>query len=115
MQVRARAVAGVHQPPLYQGIEGSRVSLIAIVLEEGAMIPGQTKHLEVALHRIDEFRFRSFAIQILDAQHDLAALGLRDKPGHKCSVDISRMHAPGRRWGESPDDLLAHSAYPFFP
>ena len=115
MQVCARAVAGVDKAPLLEQIEGGGVGLVPIVLKEGAAIPCQAKHLEVALHCVDILRLRALAVQILDAQNDIATLGLRDEPRRKRSVDVARMHAPRGRRSKTPDHLLAHRITPFAP
>ena len=105
MQIGTRAIARIHKSLVSKDAKRLLVRIVTVMLEERSAVPGKTEHFEIALYRIDITRLRSLAIQILDAQHDFAALGFGDEPCNKRSVDVARMHTSGWRRGETPDDL----------
>lgn len=74
MKVGAGAEARVHLPRLANCIECSSVSLITVVLEIRALIPGDSEHLEITLDLVYPALFRTLAVEVFDSQHHSPAL-----------------------------------------
>ena len=103
VQVGPRAEAGIHEPPRRERVEGRPIGLFAVVLEEGALVPGEPQPFEVALHCVDVLPLGALRVQVLDAQHHASALRLRHQPGDQRREHVARMHASRRRRREPPD------------
>ena len=106
VKVGPRAEARVHKAALAQlkARECLGIGFVAIMLEVRPLVPEEAQGLEITLDLIDVGGLRALAVEILDAQHHAAALGLRHEPCDERGVDVARVHAPGRRRREAADD-----------
>ena len=104
VKVGPRAEARVQKPLGLKARECLGIGFVAIMLEVRPLVPEEAQGLEITLDLIDVGGLRALAVEILDAQHHAAALGLRHEPCDERGVDVARVHAPGRRRREAADD-----------
>ena len=80
VKVGPRAEARVQKPLGLKARECLGIGFVAIMLEVRPLVPEEAQGLEITLDLIDVGGLRALAVEILDAQHHAAALGLRHEP-----------------------------------
>ena len=117
VQLAAAAKAGVNQPFAHQLLVIFFIDSAALALVIGAaraalaaaFICGKAEPGKVGFQQISKFARAAHGIQILNAQHNLAAAAFGRKPRQQAAAQVAQVHPPAGAWRIAPD-CAAHSS-----
>ena len=84
--------------------QGVLVQIQAIVLVVGAFVPLEPQPGQIVNQLSGKFRALAAIVQVLDAQHDAAALAAGRKPRAQAAEHVAQVHAARGRRGETAHD-----------
>ena len=87
-----------------QLVQGVLVQVQAIVLVVGAFVPLETQPGQVVDQLGRKFGTLAAIVQVLDAQHDTAALAAGRKPRTQAAEHVAQVHAARGRRGKAARD-----------
>ena len=99
-----RAKTGIGEAGVLQLTQGVLVQIQAIVLVVGAFVPLQSQPGQVVNQLSGKFRALAAIVQVLDAQHDAAALAAGRKPRAQAAEHVAQVHAARGRRGKAAHD-----------
>ena len=104
MELRPRAKARVHkahvvEPPHRVGIQIDPIGLII-----WALIPVKAQPTQIVHEQRVPRTTAGPVVQVLDAQHKLAALAANRQPRQQGRKDVSQVHAARGGWSKPPND-----------
>lgn len=82
--------------------QGALVQVEAIVLVVGAFVPLESQPGQVVNQLSGKFRALAAIVQVLDAQHDAAALAAGRKPRAQAAEHVAQVHAARGRRAKRP-------------
>ncbi len=104
VELGTRAKAGVGEAGVLQLAQGALVQVEAIVLVVGAFVPLESQPGQVVNQLSGKFRALAAIVQVLDAQHDVAALAAGRKPRAQAAEHVAQVHAARWRRGKTAHD-----------
>ena len=116
VQLGAGTEAGVHKALRFQlfVLPGVDVRAFALVVRPvgaagaAALVPHKTQPCKVLLQQVRVNARAALGVQILDAQHDAAALAFGTEPGQQAAGQIAQMQPPAGAGRKAPDHSPAH-------
>ena len=111
VELRARAVARIHQPPHPQGFKRGGIVRASPTLRRLLLVPVQPKPQKVFAELRGVFWAAAVGVKILDAQHHFPARRAHRQPRQQRGKYVSQMHPPARARRKAPHDL--HSSHLF--
>ena len=85
-------------------MQGVLVQVEAIVLVVGAFVPFESQPGQVVNQLSGKLRSLAAIVQVLDAQHDAAALAAGRKPRAQAAEYVAQVHAARGRRGKAAHD-----------
>lgn len=104
VELGARAKAGIGEAGVLQLVQGALVQVEAIVLVVGAFVPLESQPGQVVDQLGGKLGALAAVVQVLDAQHDAAALAAGRKPRAQAAEHVAQVHAARGRRGKATHD-----------
>ena len=93
VELGACAKAGIGEAGVLQLTQGVLVQIQAIVLVVGAFVPLEPQPGQIVNQLSGKFRALAAIVQVLDTQHDAAALAAGRKPRAQAAEHVAQVHA----------------------
>ena len=103
-----RAKTGIGEAGVLQLAQGVLVQIQAIVLVVGAFVPLEPQPGQIVNQLSGKFRALAAIVQVLDTQHDAAALAAGRKPCAQAAEHVAQVHAARGRRGKAAHDGGGH-------